>query len=67
MRYQCSECQRIWTTYYEAEKCCQPIVVKFRNDETMPCQMRGEDCEDDRCIFCQGTGWQRRSDETVKP
>ena len=66
MKYQCLECRRIWTELYQAKECCQPVVATLKESEVMPCLERGQDCEDEMCDSCQGTGWQYKPQETVK-
>lgn len=67
MKYMCMECRRIHDTHWLAERCCQPCVEWIGDDRVAPCQDNGEECGDETCIFCQGTGLMLKPAEGAKP
>jgi hypothetical protein len=56
VKYMCMECRRIYELHSFAQECCQPRVESIEDDRVSPCERGGETCEDEGCVFCQGTG-----------
>ncbi len=62
MKYMCMECRRIHDEHWLAERCCQPCVELIPNNQVEPCRANGENCKDETCVFCQGTGLARKQE-----
>lgn len=65
MKFQCGGCKRIHATRLLAGDCCKPTVFPLADDLVAPCSERGLDCDDEMCVFCQGTGLMEKPVEST--
>jgi cytochrome c5 len=66
MKYMCMGCRAIHEYLASACQCCAPRVEPIADEQVAPCETGGEDCMDEFCAFCHGTGWMLRPSEIAK-